>query len=71
MCDLCYCFEGMQNEMTLQHVELTASFKHSTMLMEHRYNVKFFEIVRGVVSRQAIDMVYKELERSKKFGIDR
>jgi histone-lysine N-methyltransferase SETD2 len=57
--------------MTLQHVELTASFEQSTMLMEHRYNMNFFENVRGVVSRQALDMIYRELDRSKKVGIDR
>ncbi|KAH1253378.1 putative protein FAR1-RELATED SEQUENCE 10 [Glycine max] len=60
--DLCSVWDAMNNMITLQHVEIKASFETSTHVVGHR--------LVGMVSRNALNEIAAEVERLRYLGND-
>ncbi|KAL5127382.1 putative protein FAR1-RELATED SEQUENCE 10 [Glycine soja] len=58
--DLCSVWDAMNNMITLQHVEIKASFETSTHVVGHR--------LLGMVSRDALNQIASEVDRLRYLG---
>lgn len=70
MGDLCKCWDAMNNMITLQHTEIRASMEESLNVVGHRFNIRFYNKLRGFVSRSALTHIADEYDRVKNVGID-
>ncbi|XP_052735587.1 uncharacterized protein LOC128197563 [Vigna angularis] len=70
MRDLCSCWDAIHNVIVLQHNKIKASFEISLNLMSEAYKgIKYKKLV-GRVSRYALGLIAKELERVNLIGLN-
>ncbi|PIA29532.1 hypothetical protein AQUCO_05900042v1 [Aquilegia coerulea] len=69
-----YDFLGMWHmihpSLTVQKIEITASFERNLNCVKHEHNIQCFENIRGIVSINALDLIVKERNRCNYVGID-
>ncbi|KAH1265139.1 Protein FAR1-RELATED SEQUENCE 2 [Glycine max] len=61
--DLCSVWDAMNNMITLQHIEIKASFETSTHAVGHVFQKTLYRRLLGMVSRYALNQIAAELER--------
>ncbi|KAL5160080.1 hypothetical protein HKD37_15G044289 [Glycine soja] len=61
--DLCSVWDAMNNMITLQHIEIKASFETSTHVVGHVLKKALYRRLLGMVSRYALNQIAAELER--------
>ncbi|KAH1233431.1 Protein FAR1-RELATED SEQUENCE 5 [Glycine max] len=61
--DLCSVWDAMNNMITLQHVEIKASFETSTHVVGHVYKKTLYKRLLGIVSRDALNHIASEVDR--------
>ncbi|KAH1202820.1 Protein FAR1-RELATED SEQUENCE 5 [Glycine max] len=61
--DLCSVWDAMNNMITLQHVEIKASFETSTHVVGHVYKKTLYKRLLGMVSRDALNHIASEVDR--------
>ncbi|KAH1238594.1 hypothetical protein GmHk_08G023228 [Glycine max] len=61
--DLCSVWDAMNNMITLQHVEIKASFETSTHVVGHVFKKTLYKRLLGMVSRDALNEIAFEVER--------
>ncbi|KAL5172696.1 Protein FAR1-RELATED SEQUENCE 5 [Glycine soja] len=61
--DLCSVWDAMNNMITLQHMEIKASFETSTHVIGHVFKKTLYMRLLGMVSRYALNQIAAELER--------
>ncbi|KAL5128565.1 putative protein FAR1-RELATED SEQUENCE 10 [Glycine soja] len=61
--DLCSVWDAMNNKITLQHVEIKASFETSTHVVGHVYKKTLYKRLLGMVSRDALNQIASEIDR--------
>ncbi|XP_052171683.1 PKS-NRPS hybrid synthetase cheA-like [Diospyros lotus] len=55
----------------LQHTEIKGSFEKSLILVQHNFRSEIFRELRGIISRNAMNMVSKQTEMAQKIGVDK
>ena len=55
----------------LQHTEIKGSFEKSLMLVQHNFKPEIFKELRGIISRNAMNMVLKQTQIAQKIGMDK
>ncbi|XP_052210141.1 uncharacterized protein LOC127813254 [Diospyros lotus] len=55
----------------LQHTEIKGSFEKSLTLVQHNFKPEIFRELRGIISRNAMNMVLKETQIAQKIGVDK
>ncbi|KAJ1395894.1 Protein FAR1-RELATED SEQUENCE 11 [Sesbania bispinosa] len=68
--DLCNCWDGMNNMITLQHTEIKASFQRSITIVEHSFNNPLYNELRGLLPRNALALIDDEKQHINYVGID-
>ncbi|KAL5170587.1 Protein FAR1-RELATED SEQUENCE 5 [Glycine soja] len=66
--DLCSVWDAMNNMITLQHVEIKASFETSTHVVGHVYKITLYKSLLGMVSRDALNQIASEIDRLRYLG---
>ncbi|KAL5126092.1 putative protein FAR1-RELATED SEQUENCE 10 [Glycine soja] len=66
--DLCSVWDAMNNMITLQHVEIKASFETSTHVVGHVYKKTLYKRLLGMVSRDALNQIASEVDRLRYLG---
>ncbi|KAL5133350.1 Protein FAR1-RELATED SEQUENCE 6 [Glycine soja] len=61
--DLCSVWDAMNNMITLQHVEIKASFETSTHVVGHVFKKTLYKRLLGMVSRDALNQIASEVDR--------
>ncbi|KAL5159182.1 Protein FAR1-RELATED SEQUENCE 5 [Glycine soja] len=61
--DLCSVWDAMNNMITLQHVEIKASFETSMHVVGHVYKKTLYKRLLGMVSRDALNQIASEVDR--------
>ncbi|KAH1209787.1 hypothetical protein GmHk_15G044215 [Glycine max] len=61
--DLCSVWDAMNNMITLQHVEIKASFETSTHVVGHVFKKPLYKRLLGMVSRDALNEIASEVDR--------
>ncbi|KAL5137417.1 Protein FAR1-RELATED SEQUENCE 5 [Glycine soja] len=61
--DLCSVWDAMNNMITLQHIEIKASFEASTYVVEHVFKITLYKRLLGMISRYALNQIVAEYER--------
>ena len=61
--DLCSVWDAMNNMITLQHVEIKASFETNTHLVGHVYKKTLYKRLLGMVSRDTLNQIASEVVR--------
>ncbi|KAH1192752.1 hypothetical protein GmHk_19G053908 [Glycine max] len=61
--DLCSVWDAMNNMITLQHVEIKASFETNTHLVGHVYKKTLYKRLLGMVSRDTLNQIASEVDR--------
>ncbi|KAL5142025.1 Protein FAR1-RELATED SEQUENCE 6 [Glycine soja] len=61
--DLCSVWDAMNNMITLQHIEIKASFETSTHVVGHVYKKTLYKRLPGMVSRDALNQIASEVDR--------
>ncbi|KAH1232699.1 Protein FAR-RED ELONGATED HYPOCOTYL 3 [Glycine max] len=61
--DLCSVWDAMNNMITLQHVEIKASFETSTHVVGYVYIKTLYKRLLGMVSRDALNQIASEVDR--------
>ncbi|XP_052730471.1 uncharacterized protein LOC108324622 [Vigna angularis] len=70
MGDLCSCWDNIHNVVILQHNKIKASFERSLLLTNDPFKGYIYKKLIGHVSRYALDLIAKELERVQQIGLD-
>ncbi|KAL5138312.1 PHD finger protein ING1 [Glycine soja] len=65
---LCSVWDAMNNMITLQHVEIKASFEISTHVVGHVYKKTLYKRLLGMVSRDALNQIASEVDRLRYLG---
>ncbi|KAL5148214.1 PKS-NRPS hybrid synthetase [Glycine soja] len=60
--DLCSVWDAMNTMITLQHVEIKASFETSTHVVGHVYKKTLYKRLLGIVSRDALNHIASEVD---------
>ncbi|KAH1220959.1 putative protein FAR1-RELATED SEQUENCE 10 [Glycine max] len=60
--DLCSVWDAINNMITLQHVEIKASFETSTHVVGHVFKKTLYKRLLGMVSRNALNEIAAEVE---------
>ncbi|KAL5159790.1 hypothetical protein HKD37_15G044049 [Glycine soja] len=68
--DLCSVWDVMNNMITLQHVEIKASFETNTHVAGHVFKKTLYKRLVGMVSRNALNEIATEVERLRYLGND-
>ncbi|KAH1210821.1 hypothetical protein GmHk_15G045039 [Glycine max] len=68
--DLCSVWDAMNNMITLQHVEIKASFETNTHVAGHVFKKTLYKRLVGMVSRNALNEIATEVERLHYLGND-
>ncbi|KAL5132666.1 hypothetical protein HKD37_12G035276 [Glycine soja] len=68
--DLCSVWDAMNNMITLQHVEIKASFETSMHVTRHVFKKTLYKRLVGMVSRNALNEIAGEVERLRYLGND-
>jgi hypothetical protein len=68
--DFVNCWDAVDNFILLQVNEIERSFQQSKIVVEHRVNNKFYSKLRGLVSRNALDLILQQHEKVKITGVD-
>ena len=68
--DLCSVWDAMNNMITLQHVEIKASFETSTHVVGHVFKKTLYKRLVGMVSRNALNEIAAEVKRLRYLGND-
>ncbi|XP_052193761.1 uncharacterized protein LOC127802110 [Diospyros lotus] len=55
----------------LQHTEIKGSFEKSLTLVQHNFKLEIFRELRGIISRNVMNMVLKETQVAQKIGVDK
>ncbi|KAL5169794.1 putative protein FAR1-RELATED SEQUENCE 10 [Glycine soja] len=66
--DLCSVWDAMNNMITLQHVEIKASFETSTHVVGHVYKKTLYKRLLGMVLRDALNQIASEIDRLRYLG---
>ncbi|KAL5173741.1 Protein FAR1-RELATED SEQUENCE 6 [Glycine soja] len=66
--DLCSVWDAMNNMITLQHVEIKASFETSTHVVGHVYKKTLYKRLLGMVSRDALNQIASEIDHLRYLG---
>ncbi|KAH1226074.1 hypothetical protein GmHk_11G032832 [Glycine max] len=66
--DLCSVWDAMNNMITLQHVEIKASFETSTHVVGHVFKKTLYKRLLGMVSRDALNEIASEVGRLRYLG---
>ncbi|KAL5147502.1 hypothetical protein HKD37_06G017182 [Glycine soja] len=66
--DLCSVWDAINNMITLQHVEIKASFETSTHVVGHVYKKILYKRLLGMVSRDALNQIASEVDRLRYLG---
>ncbi|KAL5193307.1 Protein FAR1-RELATED SEQUENCE 6 [Glycine soja] len=61
--DLCSVWDAMNNMITLQHVEIKASFETSTHVVGHVFKKTLYKRFLGMVSRDALNQITSKVDR--------
>ncbi|KHN21030.1 Hypothetical protein glysoja_034152, partial [Glycine soja] len=61
-------WDAMNNMITLQHVEIKASFETSTHVVGHVYKKTLYKRLLGMVSRDALNQIASEIDRLRYLG---
>ncbi|RZC29485.1 Aquaporin PIP1-2 [Glycine soja] len=61
--DLCSVWDAMNNMITLQHIEIKASFETSTHVVGHVYKKTLYKRLVGMVSRDGLNQIAYEVDR--------
>ncbi|KAH1247661.1 Protein FAR1-RELATED SEQUENCE 5 [Glycine max] len=61
--DLCSVWDAMNNMITLQHVEIKASFETNTHVVGHVFKKTLYKRLLGIVSRNALNEIACKVER--------
>ena len=61
--DLCSVWDAMNNMITLQHVEIKASFETSTHVVRYVFKKTLYKRLLGMVSRNTLNEIATEVER--------
>ncbi|KAH1193884.1 Protein FAR1-RELATED SEQUENCE 6 [Glycine max] len=67
---LCSVWDAINNMITLQHVEIKASFKTSTHVVGHVFKKTLYKRLLGMVSRNTLNEIVAEVERLCYLGND-
>ncbi|KAH1229171.1 hypothetical protein GmHk_10G028998 [Glycine max] len=65
---LCSVWDAMNNMITLQHVEIKASFETSTHVVGHVYKKTLYKRLLGMVSRDALNQIASEVDCLRYLG---
>ncbi|KAL5149788.1 Protein FAR1-RELATED SEQUENCE 6 [Glycine soja] len=68
--DLCSVWDAMNNMITLQHVEIKASFETSTHVVGHVFKKPLYKRLVGMFSRNALNEIAAKVERLRYLGND-
>jgi hypothetical protein len=68
--DFCKTWDAMDNLLKLQHNDIRASFQQSIVVLEHRFNIKYYQKLQGFVSRAGLAKIFEEHERVNDTGVD-
>ncbi|KAH1193930.1 hypothetical protein GmHk_19G054847 [Glycine max] len=68
--DLCSVWDAMNNMITLQHVEIKASFETSTHVDGHVFKKTLYKRLLGMVSRKTLNEIAAEVEHLRYLGND-
>jgi len=60
--DLCSVWDAMNNMITLQHIQIKASFETSTHVVGHVFKKTLYKRILGMVSRYALNEIATEFE---------
>ena len=60
----------MNNMITLQHIEIKASFETTTHVVGHVFKVTLYKKLIGMISRYVLNQIAAEFERVNYVGID-
>ncbi|KAH1233268.1 hypothetical protein GmHk_09G025748 [Glycine max] len=60
--DMCSVWDAMNNMITLQHVEIKASFETSTHVVGHVFKKILYKRLLGMISRDALNEIASEVE---------
>ncbi|KAL5123062.1 Protein FAR1-RELATED SEQUENCE 5 [Glycine soja] len=66
--DLCSVWDAMNNMITLQHVEIKASFETSMHVIGHVFKKTLYKRLLGMVSRDALNEIASEVDRLRYLG---
>ncbi|KAH1254914.1 hypothetical protein GmHk_04G011246 [Glycine max] len=66
--DLCSVWDAMKNMITLQHVEIKASFESNTHVVGHLFKKTLYKRLLGMVSRDALNQIASEVDRLRYLG---
>ncbi|KAL5184779.1 Protein FAR1-RELATED SEQUENCE 6 [Glycine soja] len=66
--DLCSVWDAMNNMITLQHVEIKASFETNTHVVGHVYKKTLYKRLLGMVSRDALNQIASEVDHLRYLG---
>ncbi|KAH1203299.1 hypothetical protein GmHk_17G049575 [Glycine max] len=66
--DLCSVWDAMNNMVTLQHVEIKASFETNTHVVGHVYKKTLYKRLLGMVSRDALNQIASEVDHLRYLG---
>ncbi|KAH1242028.1 Tubby-like F-box protein 8 [Glycine max] len=61
--DLCSVWDAINNMITLQHIEIKASFETSTHVVGHVFKKTLYKRLLGIVSRDALNEIAFEVDR--------
>ena len=61
--DLCSTWDAMNNMITLQHIEIKASFETSTHVVGHVFKVTLYKRLLGMVSKYDLNQNVAKYER--------
>ncbi|KAL5161972.1 putative protein FAR1-RELATED SEQUENCE 10 [Glycine soja] len=61
--DLCSVWDAINNMITLQHIEIKASFETSTHVVGHVFKKTLYKRLLGMVSRDALNEIAFEVDR--------
>ncbi|KAH1220964.1 hypothetical protein GmHk_12G034483 [Glycine max] len=68
--DLCSVWDAMNNMITLQYIEIKASFETSTHVVGHVFKKTLYKRLIGMVSRNTLNEIVVEVEHLRYLGND-
>ncbi|KAH1231443.1 hypothetical protein GmHk_10G030646 [Glycine max] len=68
--DLCSVWDAMNNMITLQHVEIKASFETSAHVVGYVFKKTLYKMLLGMVLRNALNEITAEVEHLRYLGND-
>ncbi|XP_068504274.1 uncharacterized protein [Phaseolus vulgaris] len=69
--DLCLCWDSINKMIILQHNTIKTSFQKNLHVVGHRFKVTAYKKLLGFVSKYALNLISKEVDRVKSMGFDK